>query len=51
MIGKQIHEKELEDIRKENYGLEIIKNLSKKLRMKYGKGFERMSLDNFLFVL
>ena len=27
MIGKRIHEEELKDTRKENYGLEIIKTL------------------------
>lgn len=48
MIGKRIHEEELKDTRKENYGLEIIKDLSKKLTKKYGKGFGRMSLYNFL---
>ena len=34
MIGKRIHEEELKDTRKENYGLEIIKTLSKKLTAK-----------------
>lgn len=48
MIGRRIHEEELKDTRKENYGFEIIKNLSKKLTMKYGKGFGRMSLYNYL---
>ena len=48
LIGKRIHDEELKDNRKENYGLEIIKNLSKKLIEKYGKGFGRMSLYNFL---
>lgn len=48
MIGKRIHDEELKDTRKENYGLEIIKNLSIKLTKKYGKGFGKMSLYNFL---
>lgn len=48
MIGKRIHDEELKDTRKENYGLEIIKSLSKKLTEKYGKGFGRMSLYSFL---
>ena len=48
LIGKRIHEEELKDTRKENYGLEIIKLLSKKLTLKYGKGFGKMSLYNFL---
>ncbi len=47
LIGKRIHEEELKDTRKENYGLEIIKSLSKRLTEKYGKGFGRMSLYNF----
>lgn len=37
MIGKRIHEEELKDTRKENYGLEIIKDLSKKLTKKIRK--------------
>ncbi len=48
LIGKRINDEELKDSRRENYGLEIIKNLSKKLTEKYGKGFGRMSLYNFL---
>ena len=48
MIGKRIHDEELKETRKENYGLEIIKILSKKLTEKYGKGFGKMSLYNFL---
>lgn len=48
LIGKRINDEELKDSRKENYGLEIIKSLSKKLTEKYGKGFGRVSLYNFL---
>ena len=48
MIGKRIYEEELKETRRENYGLEIIKSLSIKLTEKYGKGFGRMSLYNFL---
>ena len=48
MIGKRIHNEELKDTRKENYGLEIIKNLSKKLTSKYGKGFSNRNLYSFL---
>lgn len=48
MIGKRIHEEELKDTRKENYGLEIIKTLSKKLTAKYGKGFSYRNLYSFL---
>ena len=48
LIGKRIHEEELKDTRKENYGLEVIRSLSKRLTGRYGKGFGRMSLYNFL---
>ncbi len=48
LIGKRICEEELKDTRKENYGLEIIKNLSKKLTEKYGWGFSRRNLYNFV---
>ena len=48
MIGKRIHDEELKNTRKENYGLEIIKTLSKKLTAKYGKGFSYRSLYSFL---
>ena len=48
LIGKRIHEEELKDTRKENYGLEIIKSLSKRLGEKYGKGFGSVSLYSFL---
>ena len=48
MIGKRISEEELKETRKENYGLEIIKELSKKLTEKYGNGFGKTSLYNFL---
>ncbi len=48
LIGKRIHEEELKDTRKENYGLEIIKTLSKKLTAKYGKGFSYRNLYSFL---
>ena len=48
LIGKRIHDEELKNNRKENYGLEIIKNLSKKLTEKYGKGFSKRNLYSLL---
>ena len=48
LIGKRIHDEELKDTRKDNYGLEIIKNLSKKLTEKYGKRFSKRNLYNLL---
>ena len=48
LIGKRIHEEELKDTRKENYGLEIITSLAKKLTKKYGKGYSRRGLYSFL---
>lgn len=47
MIGKRIKDEELKDKRKENYGLEIIKNLSKKLTRIYGTGFSQRNLYYF----
>ncbi len=48
LIGKRIYEEELRDTRKENYGNEIIVNLSKELTKIYGKGFDRSNLYNYL---
>jgi hypothetical protein len=47
LIGYQIAEEELSDERRENYGAEIIKNLSKELTSEYGKGFTKTNLYNF----
>ena len=47
LIGKRIHEEELKGTRKENYGLEIIKKLSRELTIKYGNGFNRINLYFF----
>ena len=47
LIGKRIYEEELKETRKENYGLEIIKYLSKELVKRYGKGFTKTNLYNF----
>ena len=44
LIGKRIHEEELKETRKENYGLEIIKDLSKELAKRFGKGFDQKTL-------
>lgn len=45
LLGKRIAEEELiSDKREDNYGLEIIKKLSKELTAKYGKGFSKRAL-------
>lgn len=49
LLGKRIAEEELiSDKREDNYGLEIIKCLSKELTLKYGKGFTKTNLYSFL---
>ena len=47
LLGKRIAEEELSGNRQEDYGLEIIKNLSKQLNKKYGKGFTKTNLYHF----
>ena len=47
-LGKRIAEEELKDSRKENYGKEIINELSKKLTNDFGKGFEKRNLYYFV---
>lgn len=48
LLGKRIAEEELiSDKREDNYGLEIIKKLSKELTAKYGKGFTKTNLYMF----
>lgn len=47
-LGKRIAEEELKDNRKENYGKEIINELSKKLTNDFGKGFDRTNLYHYL---
>ena len=47
LIGKRIFDEELKETRKENYGLEIIKSLSKKLKIKHGNGFSTANLYQF----
>ena len=48
LIGKRIYEEELKETRKENYGREIIVNLSKELVKQYGKGYAKSNLYNYL---
>ena len=44
LLGKRISEEELKAGGRADYGLEIIKNLSKKLTDEYGKGFSGTDL-------
>lgn len=44
LLGKRIVEEELKGDGKANYGLEIIKNLSRRLTDEYGKGFSATDL-------
>lgn len=46
LIGKRIDEEILSNDNKENYGKELISNLSKRLSLKYGKGFTKTNLYN-----
>ena len=48
LLGKRIAEEELKETRKENYGMEIIIELSKKLTKEFGKGFERANIYRFV---
>ena len=48
LLGKRIAEEELKDTRQENYGKEIIIQLSKQLTAKFGKGFESRNLYRFV---
>lgn len=47
LLGKRIAEEELSGKRQEDYGLEVIKKLSKQLNAKYGKGFTKSNLYHF----
>ena len=47
LIGKRIYEEEMRDARQENYGLEIIKQISCSLTKKYGKGFSKSNIYSF----
>ena len=48
LLGKRIAEEELKDTRIENYGQEIIKKLSKRLSLEFGKGFDASNLYRFV---
>ena len=48
LLGKRIDNEILSKNRADNYGKEIIKDLSKKLTDKYGKGFTKTSVYYFL---
>jgi hypothetical protein len=47
LIGYRIAEEELDGENRAEYGANIIKNLSKKLSAKYGKGFTKSNLYSF----
>ena len=48
LLGRRIAEEKLRGGDRAEYGLEIIKKLSKELTDAYGKGFDRTNLYNFL---
>lgn len=47
LIGKRIYEEKLKETRKENYGREVIVNLSKELVKQHGKGYAKSNLYLF----
>lgn len=47
LLGYRIAVEEMKDTRKENYGLEIINNLSKILKESFGEGFDKSNLYSF----
>lgn len=47
LIGKRIAEEELPQSGRAEYGMEVIKSLSKSLTKKYGNGFTKTNLYNF----
>ena len=47
-IGYRIAEEELKSKNRADYGIEVIKKLSKELTREYGKGFDRSNLYRFL---
>ena len=47
LIGYRIAEEELKGKDRADYGFEVIKNLSKELTKKYGKGFNKTNLYNY----
>lgn len=48
LLGKRIYEEELYNEKRAEYGLEVIKSLSKELTKIYGKGFTKTNLYNYL---
>lgn len=48
LIGCRISEEELKGNNRADYGIEVIKKLSKELTKEYGKGFDRSNLYRFL---
>ena len=48
LLGKRIAEEELGENRSENYGKEIVRDLSKKLTAEFGKGFEERNIYRFV---
>ena len=48
LLGKRIAEEELSGKGRADYGLEIIKSLAERLTAKYGKGYAKTNLYNFL---
>ena len=48
LIGYRIAEEELKGNNRADYGIEVIKKLSKDLTKQYGKGFDRSNLYRFL---
>ena len=47
LLGRRIAEEELNGVSRAEYGLEVIKRLSKELTEEYGKGFTKTNLYNF----
>ena len=48
MLGERIAREKLDGEERAEYGKQVITNLAKELPSKYGKGFERVSLYNYL---
>lgn len=48
LLGRRIAEEELKGAGRADYGLEVIKSLSRQLELEYGKGFDRINLYWFL---
>ena len=48
LIGYRIAEEELDGDERSEYGLEVIKKISKELTQRYGKGYDRSNLYHYL---